>query len=37
MQIVQRGGGMDLFIYFKIVKIIVAIKNRDFVPPLTKA
>ncbi len=28
---------MDLFVYFKIVKMVVSIKTRDLFPPLTKA
>jgi hypothetical protein len=28
---------MELFVYFNIVKIVVSIKTKDFVLPLTKA
>jgi hypothetical protein len=28
---------MDLFVYFKIVKIVESIKSRNLVPPLTSA
>jgi hypothetical protein len=37
MQVVKGGGGMDLFVNFKIVKIVVYIKTRDLVLPLTNA
>jgi hypothetical protein len=39
MQVVKVGRGMDLFVYFKIVKIVVSIKTRleDLVPQLTTA
>jgi hypothetical protein len=42
MHVVMGGEGIDLFVYFKIVKIdvlceLVSIKTRDFVPPLTRA
>ncbi len=29
--------GMDLFVYLKIVNIVVSIKTRDLAPPLRKA
>jgi hypothetical protein len=28
---------MDLVVYFKIVRIVVSLKTRNFIPPLTKA
>ncbi len=37
MQVVKGDGGMDLSEYFKIVKIVMFVKTRDFVPTLTKA
>ncbi len=37
MQVVKGGGGMDVFIYFKIVQVVMSIKlTKDGVPPLTK-
>jgi hypothetical protein len=34
----ERGGGGDEPVcYFKIVKIVVSVKARDLVPPMTKA
>jgi hypothetical protein len=36
MQVVNGGEGMELFVYFKIVKLIVSIKTRDLVVPMTK-
>ncbi len=37
VQVVKGDGGMDLSVYFKIVKIVMFVKTRDFVPTLTKA
>ncbi len=37
MQVAKWVGGIDLFVYFKIVNIVVSMKTRDRVPPLTKA
>jgi hypothetical protein len=36
MQVVKGGRGMDLLVYFKIVQIVMSIKTKDLVPPLTK-
>jgi hypothetical protein len=33
----KRKGGMDLSVYFKIVRSVVSIKTTDLVPTLTKA
>jgi hypothetical protein len=33
----EGGTGMDLFFYFKIVKIVVSIKTRDLLSSLIKA
>jgi hypothetical protein len=36
MQVVKGGGGMDLFVYFQIVMVVMSIKTKDLNPPLTK-
>ncbi len=32
MQVVKEGGGIDLFVYFKTVKIVVSINLRTLFP-----